>query len=62
MTTRTRIPSFITVAKDGQSATKAYYSLSNTLYSAKITNINVYLKLFDALVQPIMLYNCDFGV
>ncbi len=49
------------VAKDRllQSATKAYYSLSNTLYSAKITNINVYLKLFDALVQPIMLYNCE---
>ncbi len=52
---------YFNVAHDAllKSATKAYYMLSNTLYSNNISNVQTYLKLFDALVRPILLYNCE---
>ncbi len=38
---------------------KAYYSMSNILYSAKRTNVNNYIMAFDALVKPILMYGCE---
>ncbi len=38
---------------------KAYYSMSNMLYSAKRTNVSNYIKAFEALVKPIITYGCE---
>ncbi len=42
--------------KKGQ---KAYYSMSNMLYSAKRTNVKNFVMAFDALVKPILMYGCS---
>ena len=38
---------------------KAYYAMSNTLYSTKQCNIKNYFACFRALIQPILMYGCE---
>ena len=40
-------------------ALKAYYCMTNTLYSAKQSNVDNYLACFDALITPILMYGCE---
>ena len=42
-----------------EKATKSMYGLLNTIYKYKSCTINTMLKLFDHLVVPIALYNCE---
>ncbi len=38
---------------------KAYFSMSNMLYSAKRANVKNFLVAFEALVKPILMYGCE---
>ena len=40
-------------------AKKAWFSIQHYLSSSKNKNIDTYLKLFDSLVKPILLYACE---
>ncbi len=40
-------------------ALKAYYAMSNMLYSAKRMNSKNFLVAFEALVKPILMYGCE---
>ncbi len=38
---------------------KAYYAMSNTLYSTKRCNVRNFLTCFKALIKPILMYGCE---
>ena len=38
---------------------KAYYAMSNTLFSINQCNVKNYLACFEALIKPIIMYGCE---
>jgi len=40
-------------------AIKAWFSIKNGLYNEKVWPINIYLKSFDTVIKPIVLYGCE---
>ncbi len=40
-------------------AVKAWFSIRNSLYSQKIWLVNIYIKSFETVIKPIILYICE---
>ena len=42
-----------------QRAVKAWFSIRNGLYNQKVWPVDIYVKSFEAVIKPIMLYGCE---
>ena len=40
-------------------ATKAWFSIRNGLYNQKVWPVDIYIKSFETVIKPIMLYGCE---
>ncbi len=40
-------------------AVKARYTIKNGLYNHKVWSVNIYIKSFERVIKPIVLYGCE---
>ena len=40
-------------------AVKAWYTIKNGLYNQKVWPVNIYIKSFETVIKPIVLYGCE---